>query len=354
MPNPYPPEFRARVLALLRAGKKVQQVAQELNLSDGTLSAHSVGSDPASDQVVAQGTDASFIPTTGPGAIGHLQWYSTTTQSVAFAGSSSTAPVDVVSDPSPPLTSLDLDGVRYFQIDGNVVASIGGRISATDALPTLQPDPLAGGFPPGYKGVYTGVSAGQVSALVPTPSGDVLAFSSTGLASAVTNLMTGKTTAIPGYGSLGGATRTASGSYVALAWRAQQQSYPIQVLLLDGSTLSVASSTDTGVSPTGYLHDRVLGGASHDAVVSIARGDEIVGVGLTVLAVDRGKVSTAVNLPNGSGLDIAAGSSSSVFVFGGPAGNKVGQLDLVSGSFTPDVPELRAPAGSFVVGISTG
>jgi hypothetical protein len=126
------------------------------------------------------------------------------------------------------------------------------------------------------------------------------------------------------------------------------------VLSLDGSTLGVASSTDTGVSPTGYLHDRVLGGASHDAVVSIARGDETVGVGLTVLAVDGGKVSTAVNLPNASGLDIAAGSSSSVFVFGGPAGNKVGQLDLVSGSFTPDVPELRAPAGSFVVGISTG
>ena len=37
MPNPYPPEFRARVLALVRAGKKVQQVAQELNLSDATI-----------------------------------------------------------------------------------------------------------------------------------------------------------------------------------------------------------------------------------------------------------------------------------------------------------------------------
>lgn len=101
---------------------------------------------------MAQGTDASLIPTTGPGAIGHLEWYSTTTQSVAFAGSSSTAPVDVVSDPSPPLTSLDLDGVRYFQIYGNVVASIGGRISATYALPTLQPDPLAGGFPLATRG----------------------------------------------------------------------------------------------------------------------------------------------------------------------------------------------------------
>lgn len=37
MPKPYPPEFRARVLALLRAGKTVQQVARELNLSDATI-----------------------------------------------------------------------------------------------------------------------------------------------------------------------------------------------------------------------------------------------------------------------------------------------------------------------------
>ncbi|MBC7596801.1 MAG: IS3 family transposase [Kineosporiaceae bacterium] len=37
MPKPYPAEFRARVLALLRAGKTVQQVARELDLSDATI-----------------------------------------------------------------------------------------------------------------------------------------------------------------------------------------------------------------------------------------------------------------------------------------------------------------------------
>ncbi len=37
MPKPYPPEFRARVLALLRAGKTVEQVARELDLSDATI-----------------------------------------------------------------------------------------------------------------------------------------------------------------------------------------------------------------------------------------------------------------------------------------------------------------------------
>lgn len=37
MSNPYPPEFRIRVLALLRAGKTVQQVARELDISDATI-----------------------------------------------------------------------------------------------------------------------------------------------------------------------------------------------------------------------------------------------------------------------------------------------------------------------------
>jgi transposase-like protein len=37
MPKSYPPEFRARVLALLRAGKSVQQVARDLDVSDATI-----------------------------------------------------------------------------------------------------------------------------------------------------------------------------------------------------------------------------------------------------------------------------------------------------------------------------
>lgn len=37
MPKSYPPEFRTRVLALLRAGRSVQQVALDLELSEATI-----------------------------------------------------------------------------------------------------------------------------------------------------------------------------------------------------------------------------------------------------------------------------------------------------------------------------
>jgi transposase-like protein len=37
MPRPYPPEFRARAIALVRSGKEVKQTALELGISGGCL-----------------------------------------------------------------------------------------------------------------------------------------------------------------------------------------------------------------------------------------------------------------------------------------------------------------------------
>ena len=39
MPRPYPPEFRARAIALVRSGKQVNQTAYELGISAGCLHA---------------------------------------------------------------------------------------------------------------------------------------------------------------------------------------------------------------------------------------------------------------------------------------------------------------------------
>ena len=37
MPKPYPPEFRARAVALVRAGRPISRVAVELGISEGGL-----------------------------------------------------------------------------------------------------------------------------------------------------------------------------------------------------------------------------------------------------------------------------------------------------------------------------
>lgn len=38
MPKPYPPEFRARAVALVKAGRRVSEVAYDLGISAGGLS----------------------------------------------------------------------------------------------------------------------------------------------------------------------------------------------------------------------------------------------------------------------------------------------------------------------------
>ena len=144
-----------------------------------------------------------------------MQWYSSAVSKVSIERP--TESTTAVPDPGVPLTSLEIDGVRYFQAGDTVVAVQDGATTATYRLPVLTPDNSAGDFPPGYKGVYSGISAGTVSALVAADSGDVLAFTFTGRAAAVTDLITKETTPITGYSRLGSAVRDTSGNIEVLA-----------------------------------------------------------------------------------------------------------------------------------------
>lgn len=325
-------------------------VPSAISTEDGTLYSHLVGASAASDVLVAVGTDTTFVPASSGSAVGHLQWFSSASQSVSF-GSPASGSVETVANVGVPLTSLSRGSLLYAQVDDTVVAFSGGHVQATYQLPTLQPDPAVGGLPAGYKGVFGGVSAGQVSALVPTADGHVLAFTSTGLASAITDLMTGKTTQLAGYGTLGSAVQTPSGSIDVLAWRGYQSTYSLHLLSLDGTSLSLGASMDTGLLPAGYLRDRLVSVAGHDCVLSVAQGDEATGVTLSVFSVD-GTDLTSATAAKGVGLEIAPGPAGTVYLFGGPAANTVSQLDLVTRMLTRDLPALRAPNGAYVVGIA--
>ncbi len=255
------------------------------------------------------------------------------------------------SDIPVPRSSLESGGVQYVQMGGVVVAARSGSLIGSYPLPTLAVDPTAGQAPAGYKGVYSGVGVGIVSALVPTTAGAVLAFSFTGRAAAVTNLMTGKTAPISGYSKLGPAARTASNKIMVLAWSALDETRAIQILVLDPDKLQITATIDTGLSAASFLRAVVLPGLGHDAVVAVAKGDEAAGVSLSVWTVDGAIIGRPAVLPVNCGLEVAPAGVSSVYVYNGPAKNTVGRLDLSSGSFAPDLPQLRAPAGSYVVGI---
>jgi hypothetical protein len=325
---------------------------------DGTLYLHSGGSSATTDQLLGQGIDAMSVPAVAPGgaAAASIQWYSSSTSTTMLSrpGESSfglTAANTAAGDSTVPLTSLEAGGIRYVQADSSVIAVRAGKIVATYPLPVLKPDDSAGKLPPYYKGVYSGAAAGTVSALVPASSGDILAFTFTGRAAAVTDLITNRTTPLAGYSRLGAAARTETGDIAVVAWKAQEESAHIKLITLDGTDFTVASVLDTGLAATNHLRDVVLPGLGHDAVVAIAHGDETTGVDLKVWTVDGQTLTAEPALPNNIGLTIAPADATSIYVYGGPARNTVGQLDLSSGTFGRDVPALRTPVGSYIVGI---
>lgn len=216
------------------------------------------------------------------------------------------------------LTSLDAGSRRYVQVGDVVLAISGGQVQASYPLPVLNADPTAGSKPKGYKALFTGNGVGEVTGLVPMASGDVLALSSTGFASAVTDLMTGHTVLLKGYGSLGRTVRTNDGDLLVLAWRANDQSFPMRVLLLNGSTFQPASVMSTGIAPVNYLHDDMILGTGRDAVLSVASGTEAAGVSLKVFSITGTRLTAEPPLPLNAGLDIAPALNGQVYVYGGP------------------------------------
>jgi hypothetical protein len=316
---------------------------------------HRVGTPAATDVVIGRGTDATFVAATVPGVrSGHVQSYGSASNTVTLSQpNASGATVASIASPNVPLTSLDDGDRRYLQVDRDVVAVAGGRVVATYPLPLLHADPTAGRLPAGYKGMFDGTGYGDVTALVPAANGDILAFTATGLAAAVTDLTTGHTVLLRGYGSLAGAVRTARGDLLVLGWRANDAAFPMTVLSLDGTSMRPVAAMSTGLAPASYLRADLALGTGPDAVVGIARGDNTSGVTLSLFTVTGTRLTAGPDLPVNAGLEIAAAGPGTLYVFNGPAGNTVGELTLAGGVLRPDIRSLRTSAGSYVLGIDT-
>lgn len=347
-------------LTLASAPTEIYYVPSKVKHQDGTLYQHRTGTAAAADVRVGLADDPLVVPATAPGrsVTAHLQFYSSHMAMEAMKTSSAvTAATEAVSSPDAPLTSLDIGSFTYVQAGQSVIAMSAGRVVRSYPLPVLHLDHSAGNLPKGYKGLFLGTGVGEVTALVPAASGHVLAFTATGFAAAVTDLTTGHTVLLKGYGSLGSAVRTSNGQLLVLAWRANEKSFPMRVLRLNGSSYRVVSALNTALRPVNYLQDQMIIGAGPDAVVSVARGTQQAGVTrvtMNLFSVSGGHLAAGPRLPVNIGLTTALAGKGSLYVFGGPAKNKVSILNLAAGSLQRDVTTMRTKAGSYVVGIIGG
>lgn len=90
------------------------------------------------------------------------------------------------------------------RLDGSVYGPQMITPGHTYRLPVINPDPVAGALPRGFKGIASNPSPGQVLAMIRTASGHLIALASTGRGAAITDLSTGHSRPLVRYGQLGG------------------------------------------------------------------------------------------------------------------------------------------------------
>lgn len=325
--------------------------------ADGTVYERRLHSNVPAGHALGRGTDIQVTPGAAPGAVGTVQWFSSRTGRETLTAPGEPAatlqehpmPHGEAADQS--LCALAFDGRYYRQRGNDVVAISGHRIVARYRLPALRPEPWA---------VRTTVArherpgVGMVGALVPMPSGHVLAFSFVGVAAAVTDLMTGRSTAIPGSGDVESAVRTASGDLYVVVDRSTDRGIDGEgwtspdVVRLDPTTFRVIARMPTGAPRHQLLRIAgLLPGVGHDAVLAVlATGGGIANPPLRVWTVDGNRL-TAVRAIR-RGLALAPDDAHHVFVY---SDKGVGVLDIATGAYRPNVRRLDPPPGSSIEAI---
>jgi hypothetical protein len=323
--------------------------------ADGTVYERALNSRVRVGHPLGRGTDVQVTPGAAPGAVGTVQWFSSRTGRETLVAPGEPA-ATLQEHPMPhgesgdqSLCALAYDGRYYRQRGQTVVAISGHRIVARYRLPALRPERWA--LRAGMARRRERPAVGTVGALVPMPSGHVLAFTFTGVAAAVTDLTTGRSTAISGSGDVESAVRTASGTLYAVVDRLTDRDIDLEgwtspdVLRLDPTTFHVVARMPTGAPRHHFLRvATLLPGVGQDAVLAVlATGDAIANPPLRVWTVDGDGV-TAVRAIR-SGLYLAPDDGQRVFVY---SQTRVGVLDIATGAYRPNVRRLDPPFGSTV------
>lgn len=241
-------------------------------------------------------------------------------------------------------------GVDYAQIGTSVVGYKNEQQVSSYQLSALQPDPAAGDLPPGYKGDNTGTGVGAVNAFIVGSDNHLLALRSTGRAAAISDLTGGRTVSLGGLTQLDSAAIGHDGMIYAVGWRRYDSSYTIKLAVLEPSALAISHVYDLGVT-TDNLHDvSVVPSSTRNVVVGISSGLDP-SIAMRVWSVSNGAMQSGPSLPPGIGLDLTGTGGDGIYLFGGPARNRVSMYDFPTGALTQDDPTLRAPAGTFVTGV---
>jgi hypothetical protein len=255
-------------------------------------------------------------------------------------------------------------GDILYQAEGNAIV---GRDSANQIVTSYaipQPLPPRGDEPIFHTTAIIGATTRSPSVLLPTAAGHLLLFTE-GLGNSVlVDLSTGGRLDIAGYDRVFAAALAKDGYIYALIHNVWDTDAGFEVAKIDPVALRVVAQQPLTfnwrthlpngffalASPDGgvYMYLPVVNLASCPGTPDGSTLDQCPAESL-LYQVDTNTASTTlVPLPPALGIDASVGVDGKIYIYNGYGENCVSRYDPATGQVETDVPELRAPEGTYV------
>lgn len=306
----------------------------------------------AGDRLIARGTD--FWPVGTHSSPPPVAWeVAVTTGSgtqgfpVNISGTQAPAWADASADRR--ITAIAPDGTVAFAPLGKGVVTL----APSGAVRNYALPPVQTGDGSAFKGPAVGGPLGAAGAILFAPNGDLLAGEYNGVNSELVDLTIGRRLDLLGYSYVESMAVGPDGSVYVLAWDERLSSNPYVFLVVDGASWTVKGVVTTPIKPhEGFAPVGPLSIESNNSALFLyaAYGSYAPGIlpHQLLLRLEYGTSAVSeIQLPDGLGLQMQAGSDGHLRFFGGPAQDRVTPYDPSTGLFGQATgPAQLAPAGA--------
>lgn len=232
---------------------------------------------------------------------------------------------------------------------GRISATLwSGAASASYDLPRPVHDARLGVAPARHKGGPIG-TASTVTGLAQGSNGHVYATVADGVGLTFKDLTTGRSVDMPMYGAAEGLAVGSDGAMRFVAWQPYGQSRTMRLVTVDGASMNVLGEADTKLLPATTDGVQLIRTREHGDYVLVAQGDAGKPIVTRVWRVGAAGLEVLGPLPTDVGLFGSVGPGDNLYIYGGPARNRITSVDPANGAVTDVTPILPAVPPSGVV-----
>jgi len=193
--------------------------------------------------------------------------------------------------------------------------------------------------------------AARIGALVLSSGSEPIAFVDNSVNALIASLAGGRTRDIDRFGTVIDAASGRSDAY-ALVFDPSGSRNSYHLAKIDLSSLRVTATIDTGIRPhDGAIDDRAQLNVDERGQLWVYASQVVAGTHRSKLVrIDPDlRRAESVSVPSGSGSRFSVGADGRLYLFGGPAENRISSFDPATSQMTSTA--LRTPSSSFVLSV---